>query len=148
MMKKNLILITISIVLGVLFTFFVLNKQNTYAKEDYLVYAFQTGAFEKEEYARDYADNLPSSIVYKEDNLYKVYVAIYKDIDLINQMLVYFENNNINIYLKSLMVDKEFYNNLDNYELMIKESDNKNLYNKINQSILNNFIEVKNEKSN
>lgn len=140
-MKKNLILVSLSIILGVIFTFFVLNKNNTYAKEDYLVYAFQVGAYEKIENVENYSQKLPSSIIEKKDNLYKVYVAIYKDIDIINKMVVYFEDNNINIYLKNINVSKEFYNNLDNYEKLIKESDNKNVYNKINQSILNSYLE-------
>lgn len=140
-MKKGMILITLSIILGVLFTFFVLNKQNTYAMEEYLIYAFQVGAFEKEENALEYSKHLETSIIIRENNLYKVYVAMHKDIDIINKMVVYFEDNNINIYLKSISVSKEFYYSLDNYEKFIKESDNQNIYNKINQSILNNYLE-------
>lgn len=140
-MKKNLILITLSILLGIAFTFFVLNKQDTYAKEDYLVYAFQVGAFENIENAEEYSSGLPASIIHKEDKLYKVYVAIYKDIDIINKMVVYFENNDINVYLKNINVDKEFYKALSNYEELIKNSEDTNIYNKINQSILNNFLE-------
>ena len=139
-MKKNLILITLSIVLGIAFTFFILNKQNAYAKEEYLVYAFQVGAFSENDNAKEYSKKLPASIIYKEDDLYKVYVAIYKDIDIINKMVVYFENNNINVYLKNINVSKEFYNSLNNYEEIIKKSDN-SIYDKINQSILNNFLE-------
>lgn len=129
-----------------LFTFFVLNKENTYAKEEYLVYAFQTGAFNNEENAIDYKNQLSSAIILKENNLYKVYVAIYKDIDIINKMLVYFENNNINIYLKSLSVSKEFYNNLGTYEELLKNSENDNVYSKINLSILNNYLESLNNE--
>lgn len=140
-MKKNLILITLSIVLGVAFTFFVLNKENTYAKEEYLVYAFQVGAFESEENAQDYSEYLPSSIVIKEGNLYKVYTAMYKDIDIINQMVVYFEDNDINVYLKNIKVNSTFYTTLSNFEELIKNSYDKNIYNKVNQSILNSYLE-------
>lgn len=140
-MKKSIILITLSIVLGILFTYFVLNKQNTYAMEEYLIYAFQVGAFEKEENALEYSKYLETSIIICENNLYKVYVAMYKDTDVVNKMVVYFEDNNINIYLKSISVSKEFYYNLDNYEKLIKESNNQNVYNKVNQSILNSYLE-------
>lgn len=140
-MKKNIILITISIAFGITFTFFVLNKQDTYAKEEYLVYAFQVGAFEKKENAEDYAKYLPTSAIHKEEDLYKVYVAIYKDLDIINKMVVYFENNDINVYLKNINVDKEFYVSLTNFEEYINKSDNINIYNKVNQSILNSWLE-------
>ncbi len=139
-MKKNLILVSLSIILGILFTFFFLNKTNTYAKEEYMVYAFQVGAFTNYDNALEFSEQLPSSIVIKDD-LYKIYVSIYKDIDIINKMVVYFEDNNINIYLKSINVSKEFYETLTNYEEVIKNSDNIYVYNKINQSILNAYLE-------
>lgn len=140
-MRKNLMLVTLSIVLGIAFTFFVLNKENTYAKEEYLVYAFQVGAFENEENAQEYSKKLPSSIIVEESNLYKVYTTMYKDIDIINQMVVYFEDNDINVYLKNINVNSTFYSTLSNFEELIKNSYDKNIYNKVNQSILNSYLE-------
>ena len=142
-MRKNLILITLSIMLGIAFTFFVLNKENIYAKGEYLVYAFQVGVFEKEENAQEYSNYLPSSIVLEEDNLYKVYTAMYKDIDIINQMVVYFEDNDINVYLKNINVSSTFYTMLSNFEELIKSSYDKNIYNKVNQSILNSYLDTR-----
>ena len=40
-MKKNILIILLSIISGIAVTFFVLNKENIYAKEEYLVYAFE-----------------------------------------------------------------------------------------------------------
>lgn len=140
-MKKKFLLVILSIGTGILFTFFVLNKKNIYAKEEYLVYAFQVGAFEDYDNAKEFSLLLPSSTVIKENNLYKVYVAIYKDIDIVNKMIVYFENKGINIYLKSFEVNKDFYTNLENYEIIIASSEDIEVYNKINQSILNTYIE-------
>jgi len=140
-MKKSIILMIISIIFGTSFTFFILNKDIVGAKEEYLVYAFQVGAYENIDNAKSHSNKLPSSIILHENNLYKVYTAMYKDIDIINEMVVYFEDNYINIYLKNISVDKEFYNMLDNYEKLIKKSNNKEIYNKINQSILNSYLE-------
>ncbi len=138
-----------SIGAGVIFTFFILNKENIYAKEEYLVYAFQVGAFEKEDNAQEYAKKLSSSIIVKDNNLYKIYTAMYKDIDIVNDMLVYFRNNNIDIYLKTINVNKDFYNNLENYEKIINNTEDSSIYNKVNQSILNLYLEsLKNEKIN
>ena len=140
-MKKNLILMSLSIILGITFTFFVLNKENTYAKEEYMVYAFQVGAYEKEDNAKEYTSKLPSSIVIKENNLYKVYVTMCNNIDIVNKMVVYFEDNNINIYLKGVKTNKNFINLLDNYEKLLKNTEDTKVYNKINQSILNSYLE-------
>lgn len=148
-MKKKIFLVLLSISMGILFTFLFLNKEDIYAKEEYLVYAFQAGAFENYDNALNLKDKLPSSILIKEENLYKIYVAIYKDIDIVNKMIVYFEDNDINIFLRSFKVKKEFYNNLINYEELIDKSEDINVYNKVNQSILNLYLEsIKDEKVN
>lgn len=136
-MKKNIIIILMTIILGITFTFFYLNKTQAYAQEERLVYAFQTAAFEKLDSAEDYAKQLPSSIIIKEDNLYKIYTAIYKDNDLINKMVVFFEDNQIGIYLKTIPVSTGFYVNLSNYETLLNNTTDESVYNKINQSILN-----------
>ncbi len=140
-MKKNIILVLFSLISGVLFTVFILNKENIYAKEEYLVYAFQVGAYESIDNANDMISKLPSGISIKEDNLYKVYSAIYKDIDLVNKMITYFKDNNINIYLKTINVSKDFYYILDNYEKIISKTEDIAVYDKVNQSILNTYLE-------
>lgn len=138
---KRVFLILFSLGAGVAFTFLVLNRENIHAKEEYLVYAFQAGAFESYDNASNYVHNLPSSIIVNENNLYKVYVGIYKNIDIVNKMLVYFEDNNIHIYLKNINVTKDFYNIIDNYEVILNGSTNELVYNKTNQSILNLYLE-------
>lgn len=139
-MKKKIIMILISISVGVLFTFAFLNKKTFYAKEEYLVYAFQVASFENLDNATKYKESLPSSIIVKNDNSYKIYVGIYKDIDIVNKMLVYFEDNKIKIYLKNINVSKEIYNNIDSFEKILINSNDINVYNKVNQSILDMYI--------
>ena len=140
-MKKNILLVLFSLISGVLFTVFILNKENIYAKEEYLVYAFQVGAYESVDNANDIINKLPSGISIKEDNLYKVYSAMYKDIDLVNKMITYFKDKNINIYLKTINVSKDFYYILDNYEKIISKTEDTEVYDKVNQSILNTYLE-------
>jgi len=140
-MKTKIIVSLVMIGAGILFTCFFLNKENIYAKEEYMVFAFQVGAFEKYDNADKFSRKLPSSMIIKENDLYKVYVALYNNIDVVNKMIVYFEDNNINIYLRSINVDKEFYNKLLNYEQIINSTNDVNVYNKINQSILDLYLE-------
>jgi len=148
-MKKKIVFGILSIGAGILFTSFVLNKEKFYAKEEYLVFAFQVGAFENYDNAIEFTNKIPYSIIVNENGLYKVYSAIYKDIDILNKMLVYFEDNGINIYLKSLNVNKKFYTNLLNYEELIRNTNDINVYNKVNQSILNLYLEsVQDEENN
>ena len=93
-MKKKLTMIFISISIGILFTILFLNKETFYAKEEYQVYAFQVASFNSLDNATKYKSSLPSSIIIKEDNSYKIIVGIYKDIDIVNKMLVYWAKIN------------------------------------------------------
>lgn len=140
-MKKNIIMVIITLAIGVLFTTFILNKEDIYAKSEYNVFAFQAGAYENYDKAKEYSQKLPSSLIVKENNLYKIYVAIYRNIDIVNKMIVYFENNGINIYLKNVKINSNFASRLDNYEDFIINSEDEKVYNKINQSILNTYEE-------
>ena len=121
-----------------------LNSKKIYAKEVSIIYALQAGAFENYENALNYSKDLPSKIIINENNLYKIYVGTYTNIDVVNKMLVYFENNNIHVYLKELKVDRDIYNSISKYEQFLINSDNKLLYDNVNQSILNLYIESNN----
>ncbi len=145
-MKKNILLIASSLILGIIITFFVLNKENIYAKEKYKVYAFEVGSYNTYENALNNNLNIPYIIV-NHDNLYKLYIAIFEDLDITNDMLLYFKQNNINPYLKMIEVDKDFYNKLLQYEELIKKLEDTKAYDQINQSILKEYGEVSNENS-
>ena len=138
---KKIVLILLSISMGIVVTFTSLNKENIYAKENRLVYVFQVAAFNSYDNASNYLNTLPNGIIVNDSNLYKIYIGIYKDIDLVNKMLVYFEDNNIHVYIKNLYVNKEFYNILDNYEAILNNTVDSLVYDKINQSILNLYLE-------
>ena len=89
-MKKNIILILSSIVLGAMFTFFVLNKENIYAKEEYIVYVFQSGAYQTYDKAYENINNM-SAIIKEENSLYKIVIIIRTR----SGLDVYFINKNI-----------------------------------------------------
>lgn len=139
-MKKTLIIILIWIGLGILFTQAILNK-NIFKRKEYTVYAFEVGSYKEESEAQDTASNLPSSIILKEDNLYIVYSGIYKDIDVVNKMVVYFEDQDINILLKTINIPSNFYEELDNYERILENTMDEAVYDKVNQGILNRYME-------
>lgn len=140
-MKKSIIMVIITLAFGVVFTTFILNKEDIYAKSEYDVFVFQAGAYENYENAKEYSQKLPSSLIVKENNLYRIYVAMYRNIDIVNKMIVYFENKGINIYLKDIKINSDFASRLDNYEDFILNSEDEKVYNKINQSILNCYEE-------
>ena len=46
--------------------------------------------------------------------------------------------------IKMINVDKKFYNELNNYEILVKKTIDDSLYNRLNQSILNSYMEINN----
>ncbi len=139
-MKRTLIIILVWVFLGILFTQIILNK-NIFKGKEYTVYAFEVGSYKEESEAQNTANNLPSSIILKEDNQYIVYSGIYKDIDVVNKMVVYFENQDINILLKTINITSNFYDELDNYEKILENTLDESVYDKVNQGILNRYME-------
>ena len=146
-MKRSFILTILVILGGILFTFLFLNKESIYAKEEYIAYALQVGAYSSLENAENFCKTIDSAIIIKENDLYKIYLAIYKDLDLVNKMVNYYENKQINIYLKMLHVSKNFYQELDTYEKLMNSSE-ESIYSKINQSILDLYLESMNYEKN
>ena len=139
---------SLSIIAGILFTFFILNKDVFYAKENYNAYILQYGAYNKLENAQVELEKLPFGIIIQDsDYLYKIYVGVAKDLNIVNKMLLYFKNKNINIYLKNIKITKDISENIDNYEKLFNENIDEKVYININQSILNMYEErMENEK--
>ncbi len=140
-MKRNIIMIILSISAGIIITFFVLNKENIYAKEKYVVYALEVGSYSNISEANEKVKTLNMGIVLKDNDLYKVYVALYKDLDIVNKMVSIMENKNLDIYISTINVSKKFYEILDNYEKLVMNTNDENVLNKINASILKLYLE-------
>ena len=139
-MKKEIYIIIFMLSTIIFYYFIFINNNKIINKKEYDIFALQAASFDNIDNASIYKANLPSSIIVKQNNLYNVYVGMYKDIDLVNKMIVYFEDNNINIYLKNIKVNKDLYNKLDNYEKILINSNDVRVYKNINQSILDMYI--------
>ncbi len=140
-MKKNFILITFSILAGILVTFFILNKESFAASEEYLAYAFLTTSVDNVMEAENEISRLGLGIYLNNGNKFDICIAIYKDLDIVNEMINQYEKNGTNIYLKTIKVSKNFYKSLDTYENIIKNTNDKQLTTKINESILKMYLE-------
>lgn len=137
-MKKKFIIISSFLVIISIFVCFCYVKNNKEINSDYVVFAIQTGAYKDYNKAMLEAKKIkPSSVIY-EDNYYKVYSAIYKNLDLLNEMVVYLEDNDTDVYLKNIYVSEEFYRKLDNYERVILNSSD-DMLEKVNKLILDEY---------
>ena len=121
-MKKTLIIILIAIISGIVMGFMFYQRfeinEVVFAKQDYSAKAVQVGVFSKLDNALSIKD-LYDGIIVNDENLYRVYINIIKDQEVLSIMKEYYNELGINYYLKDIEISKEFNDILDDY---IKES--------------------------
>lgn len=125
-MKKTLIIILIDIISGIVMGFIFYQRfeinEVVFAKQDYSAKAVQVGVFSKLENALSIKD-LYDGIIVNDENLYRVYINIIKDQEVLNIMKEYYNELGINYYLKDIEISKEFNDILDDYEIILKNQD-------------------------
>ena len=102
-MKRILIVSISGILIGSMFAVFMfsnIKKNKTVMAEvsNNEVTAFQVGVYSVLDNAEKAASAHENSYIYKDEDKYRVFLAIYKDQDIINYMIKHFESNNIEIY--------------------------------------------------
>ena len=125
-MKKTLIIILIAIISGIVMGFMFYQRfeinEVVFAKQDYSAKAVQVGVFSKLDNALSIKD-LYDGIIVNDENLYRVYINIIKDQEVLNIMKEYYNELGINYYLKDIEISKEFNDILDDYEIILKNQD-------------------------
>lgn len=134
-MKKYVGISLISILISVSFMYYFFNINDE--KE---IYGFLVGHFNDVDAAQIKANELPSSIILSNNDGYDVYVAMYENIDLINKMLVYYEEEKIPVEIKKLKCSSPFLIELNKYENIALKIENRDLYNEVNQNILDLYV--------
>ena len=128
-MKKTLIIILIAIISGIAMGFIFYQrfeiKDVVFANEDDSVKAVQVGVFSDLDNAINMR-NLYNGIIVVDENLYRVYIDIIKDNEILKIMDNYYKELGINYYLKNIEISSEFSDILDSYEIIFKNQDSSN----------------------
>lgn len=141
-MKKVLIVVLFSLLLGGGFAFFIFNKirMEDVSVSEVVVTAFQVGAFNSYDNAYRVAIR-NNGIVVSDEDIFRVYVSVLYDEEAISKLSLYYDSIGLNYYLKSISVSKKFVDSIkDNEELLVRSSSD--TFSVINKSILNRFEEV------
>lgn len=105
---KKILPYLISLFVGGIFGFMLFKDANFDIKEVFAntieATAFQLGVFNNEESAQLLKDKYQSSIIIKDDDVYRVYYSILTNDKVITKMERYLINNNINYYLKKITI--------------------------------------------
>ena len=139
-MKKVFITILLSIAVGGIFAFIIFkninNEVDLVLKEENIITFFQVGVFKNEDNANSFMEKYSSSIIIKDNEYYRVIIAILQNNEAIKKEQDYFDSLGITYYLKKESIsDEKFLNKLKEYEKLLLASSVKT-YTTINSNIL------------
>ena len=144
-MKYNfLIPILTAILLGYLCASFVLVKydNSTEITNNKKVYFIQRGVYKNIESSKDDLVNIPNKLVIKEDDKYYVYIGITYTRKMADKINKIYKDNNIDTYIKEKNItNKEFLLELEQYDILLKNSKNKEEIESVLETIIATYEE-------
>ena len=143
-MKKYLITILIAIVVGACLGIYSFNRfkqddvKPVFNFNKNQAYAMQIGVFDAFENAEKLAEKY-GGLVVLDNEKYRVYIAIVND--TLNIMKSYYDEKGIAYYIRTIDVDSQFMEKLNNYETALKVVEKSN-YDEIIRNILRDYKEL------
>lgn len=142
MMKKGIIIILIAVMLGGGFAYYLFNNIVVKEKDTdkTMVNAFQVGAFTSYDNAIRVAER-DNGIVVKDEDIFRVYVAILYDKEAVNKLGDYYNKIGLNYYLRPIYVSNSFIEEIKDNEELLKVSSTET-YVTINSDVLSKYEEM------
>lgn len=137
--KKIVVLLAIAL----FFSFLIFNKYNAKENKTKEYFILQVGAYSNYDNVIKLTKNLENYIVYKEDNLYKIFIGITTDTN-VYEKLVNIYAKDINVFKKVIKIkNEELENKILNFDKVLKTTDKKgniNIIIKEELKLLENFL--------
>ena len=106
-------------------------------------YFLQEGVYSNEQLVKDNLKDITKKVVEQKDNKYYVYLAITKDLEVINKIKEIYEKKGIEVYQKEKNINsEEFSNNVTQFDLLIKSTDDEDEILTIEEVVLANYDEI------
>ncbi len=146
-MKKNLVILFIVIVLGVLSGKEIYNKINdVYAlnnRNDNYVYLLQLGVYKNKDSMQHDTADINNKLVLKENNNYYVYVGVSRNKDNLKKISSIYNKMGYNLYYYEKEIDsEEFLENLEQFDLLLLNAKSDFEVESINSVILSSYEEM------
>ena len=142
-MKKYLKILGVAIIFGGLLSYlfyYDINKEvRAISKKEEVITLFQVGVFKDYNNATFFSKTFPSSLIYKDNNYYRVIIAISYHKETKLKLESIYQNSEIEYYEKEIRINKDFIEKISNYESIILKSNKEEVINNVNNSILNIF---------
>lgn len=137
---KKILKILFVLILGIIAGYYFSNKK-IFNVFDQSYKAFQVGVYTDISIANTYKTKYDNAIVVKDNELYRVYVAILKDNKNIEDMCSYLNRNNIEYYIRNIEIkDKNLKNKIKEYESLMN-SDSQIVFLEVNKMIMESYEE-------
>lgn len=139
---KGIFLIVLGFVIGHFIFGTKIDIINKLSKKDSF-YFLQQGIYTNSYSLKNNTKHLTNKIIDKSNNKYYVYVAITKDKDIADKIIKIYKNKGISLikkekYLKS----KEFSNSVDQFDILVKDTNEEDEIITIEEVILENYKEI------
>ena len=147
-MKKKLIWGVVFILIGIFCSRYISNiNAKSIFNSGELYYFVQEGVYTNKKIMNNDLKDIKNRAVISKNNKYYVYVGISKDLEIAKLIKKIYEDKGYQIYIKELSVDdKEFSSNVEQFDLLIKNSSNDEDILTIESVILANYEEIINNK--
>ncbi len=146
-MKKYLLTIIVSLLVGFLLSFYMLKEYESVniipvfnVKET--AYLVQQGVYSSMESMQENTTNLSDYIYSVIDNMYYVYIGVSLESDNVNKIQEYYKNKDINTIIKTTTIsDTELLNSLRQYDMVLKETNEEETIKEIIKQTLSKYKE-------
>ncbi len=146
-MKKYLLTIIISLLIGFLLSFYMLKEYESVditpvfgVKQD--VYLIQQGVYSNMESMQENTSNLSDYIYSVIDNMYYVYIGISLDSENVDKLQEYYKNKGINTIVKTTAIsDNELIESIKQYDMVLKETNDDETIKEVCRQILSKYKE-------
>ena len=142
-MKTYMKIIIFSVIIGTILAIFfykdIKKEVNAITRRDDIIYIFQVGVFTNVENALEFQKEYDYSIIYQDNEYYRVLVGV-STTSLAKDVLVNYFNQTIgDYYIKEIRVNKDLINELASLESVILKTNKAEVIANINKSMLKTF---------
>ena len=146
-MKKYLLTIIVSLLVGFLLSFYMLKEYESVNiipvfNVKQTAYLVQQGVYSSMESMQENTSHLTDYIYSVIDNMYYVYIGISLESDNVNKIQEYYKNKDINTIIKTITIsDNDLINSLRQYDTVLKETNEEETIKEIIKQTLSKYKE-------
>ena len=141
-MKNYIISVLAAVLLGFICANFVFNEYKNKDNYGYDIYFLQVGSYSNLKASNDDLKEIKNKLTIKENDKYYSYIGITANLEEANRIKDLYKNSNIDVYIKKVSInDNNFYNELKQYDILLKNSNSREEMDNVLSTVLATFEE-------